>query len=334
MAGTGKAHLRDGDKVLNIEDLVVEFKVSRNKTVKAVSGISFDVLRGETLGIVGESGCGKSTTGRAIMQIPPPTSGSIVFEGNELTELSHTKVREARTQVQMIFQDPVSSLNPRRSVRDSVLEPLEIWSRGTKEERGKLVDEILESVGIDPDRAAESKPHQFSGGQCQRISVARALVLDPTLIICDEPVSALDVSVQAQVLNLLEDLKKKFGLTLVFIAHDLAVVKNISDRVAVMYLGKLCEIASSDDLYARPAHPYTNVLLDSIPEPDPEADHSVGKIIGEPPSPVAPPSGCRFHPRCAYASDICSQEEPQLRSMGDDHFVACHHPVETSVSVS
>jgi peptide/nickel transport system ATP-binding protein len=234
----------------------------------------------------------------------------------------------------MIFQDPVSSLNPRRSVRDSVLEPLEIWSRGTKVERGKLVDEILESVGIDPDRAAESKPHQFSGGQCQRISVARALVLDPTLIICDEPVSALDVSVQAQVLNLLEDLKKKFGLTLVFIAHDLAVVKNISDRVAVMYLGKLCEIASSDDLYARPAHPYTNVLLDSIPEPDPEADHSVGKIIGEPPSPVAPPSGCRFHPRCAYASDICSQEEPQLRSMGDDHFVACHHPVETSVSVS
>ena len=334
MAGTGKAHLRDGDKVLSIEDLVVEFKVSRNKTVKAVSGISFDVLRGETLGIVGESGCGKSTTGRAIMQIPPPTSGSIVFEGNELTELSHTKVREARTQVQMIFQDPVSSLNPRRSVRDSVLEPLEIWSRGTKEERGKLVDEILESVGIDPDRAAESKPHQFSGGQCQRISVARALVLDPTLIICDEPVSALDVSVQAQVLNLLEDLKKKFGLTLVFIAHDLAVVKNISDRVAVMYLGKLCEIASSDDLYARPAHPYTNVLLDSIPEPDPEADHSVGKIIGEPPSPVAPPSGCRFHPRCAYATDICSQEEPKLRSMGDDHFVACHHPVETSVSVS
>jgi peptide/nickel transport system ATP-binding protein len=334
MAGTGKAHLRDGDKVLSIEDLVVEFKVSRNKTVKAVSGISFDVLRGETLGIVGESGCGKSTTGRAIMQIPPPTSGSIVFEGNELTELSHTKVREARTQVQMIFQDPVSSLNPRRSVRDSVLEPLEIWSRGTKEERGKLVDEILESVGIDPDRAAESKPHQFSGGQCQRISVARALVLDPTLIICDEPVSALDVSVQAQVLNLLEDLKKKFGLTLVFIAHDLAVVKNISDRVAVMYLGKLCEIASSDDLYARPAHPYTNVLLDSIPEPDPEADHSVGKIIGEPPSPVAPPSGCRFHPRCAYASDICSHEEPQLKPMGDGHFVACHHPVETSVSVS
>ena len=334
MAGTGKAHLRDGDKVLSIEDLVVEFKVDRGNTVKAVSGISFDVLRGETLGIVGESGCGKSTTGRAIMQIPPPTSGSIVFEGAELTEMSSSAVREARTRVQMIFQDPVSSLNPRRSVRDSVLEPLEIWKRGTKEERNKLVDEILESVGIDPARATESKPHQFSGGQCQRISVARALVLDPTLIICDEPVSALDVSVQAQVLNLLEDLKEKFGLTLVFIAHDLAVVKNISDRVAVMYLGKLCEVASSDDLYARPAHPYTNVLLDSIPEADPEADHSVGKIVGEPPSPISPPSGCRFHPRCAYATDICTNEEPQLRSMGDDHFVACHHPVETPVEIS
>ncbi|MFT4865992.1 MAG: peptide/nickel transport system ATP-binding protein [Ilumatobacter sp.] len=334
MAGTGKAHLREGDKVLSVEDLIVEFNVGRGNTVKAVSGISFDVLRGETLGIVGESGCGKSTTGRAIMQIPPPTSGSIVFEGAELTEMSSSAVREARTRVQMIFQDPVSSLNPRRSVRDSVLEPLEIWKRGTKEERNKLVDEILESVGIDPARAAESKPHQFSGGQCQRISVARALVLDPTLIICDEPVSALDVSVQAQVLNLLEDLKEKFGLTLVFIAHDLAVVKNISDRVAVMYLGKLCEVASSDDLYARPSHPYTNVLLDSIPEADPEADHSVGKIVGEPPSPVSPPSGCRFHPRCAYATDICTNEEPQLRSMGDGHFVACHHPIETPVEIS
>ncbi len=333
MAGTGKAHLRDGDKVLSVEDLVVEFKVGHGTTVKAVSGISFDVLRGETLGIVGESGCGKSTTGRAIMQIPSPTSGSIVFEGQDLTGLSNNAVREARTRVQMIFQDPVSSLNPRRSVRDSVLEPLEIWKRGTKAEREKLVDDILESVGIDPARAAESRPHQFSGGQCQRISVARALVLDPTLIICDEPVSALDVSVQAQVLNLLEDLKAKFGLTLVFIAHDLAVVKNISDRVAVMYLGKLCEVASSDDLYARPAHPYTNVLLDSIPEPDPEADHSVGKIIGEPPSPVNPPAGCRFHPRCAYATEICSTEEPVLRSMGAGHFVACHHPVETPVAI-
>jgi peptide/nickel transport system ATP-binding protein len=333
MAGTGHAHLRDGDKVLSVEDLVVEFKVARGATVKAVSGISFDVLRGETLGIVGESGCGKSTTGRAIMQIPKPTSGTIVFEGTDLTALKPAELREARTRVQMIFQDPISSLNPRRAVRDSVREPLDIWGRGTAEERSKLVDEVLESVGIDPQRAAESRPHQFSGGQCQRISVARALVLDPTLIICDEPVSALDVSVQAQVLNLLEDLKIKYGLTLVFIAHDLAVVKNISDRVAVMYLGKLCEVASSDDLYARPAHPYTNVLLASIPEPDPEADHSSNKVIGEPPSPVNPPEGCRFHPRCPNADELCMVEEPQLRSMGGGHFVACHHPVEVAVTV-
>ena len=333
MAGTGQAHLREGDKVLSVENLVVEFKVGRHETVKAVSGISFDVLRGETLGIVGESGCGKSTTGRAIMQIDRPTSGAVVFEGDDLTELSGEALRRARTKVQMIFQDPISSLNPRRTVRNSVLEPLDIWKRGTKEERAALVDDLLESVGIDPERAAESKPHQFSGGQCQRISVARALVLDPTLIICDEPVSALDVSVQAQVLNLLEELKQRYGLTLVFIAHDLAVVKNISDRVAVMYLGKICEVAPSDDLYARPAHPYTNLLVDSIPVPDPDADHSISDSIGEPPSPVDPPSGCRFHPRCPNADQLCIDEEPQLRSIGDDHFVACHHPVETPVSI-
>jgi peptide/nickel transport system ATP-binding protein len=326
VAGTGHAHLRDGDNVLRVDDLVVEFRVDGG-FVKAVSGISFDVQRGETLGIVGESGCGKSTTGRAIMQLPKPTSGSIVFEGNELTSMPPNQVREARTKVQMIFQDPVSSLNPRRTVRDSVLEPLEIWKRGNKDDRGTLVDDILESVGIDPARAAESRPHQISGGQCQRISVARALVLDPTLIICDEPVSALDVSVQAQVLNLLEDLKEKYGLTLVFIAHDLAVVKNVSDRVAVMYLGKLCEVAPSEDLYARPLHPYTNVLIDSIPEPDPDADHSMAEIVGEPPSPINPPSGCRFHPRCPYATEQCAAEEPQMREMGDGHFVACHNPV-------
>ncbi|MGH9133124.1 MAG: oligopeptide/dipeptide ABC transporter ATP-binding protein, partial [Ilumatobacteraceae bacterium] len=206
--------------------------------------------------------------------------------------------------------------------------------RGTPTERSAMVDSVLEDVGIDPARAAESQPHQFSGGQCQRISIARSLVLDPTMIICDEPVSALDVSVQAQVLNLLEDLKARYGLTLIFIAHDLAVVKNVSDRVAVMYLGKLCEVAASDDLYARPAHPYTKILLDSIPVPDPEAEVTHADVVGEPPSPVLPPSGCRFHPRCPRADDRCTVEEPQLRDLGDAHFVACHHPYEVPVTLA
>lgn len=329
MAGTGKAHLRDDKNVLlRVEDLVVEFPIGRTGLkVNAVSGISFDVLKGETLGIVGESGCGKSTTGRAIMQLPSPTSGSITFDGTELTTLSGEAMREARTKIQMIFQDPISSLNPRRNVRDIVLEPLSIWKRGTTVEQLAAVDKILEHVGIDPQRAAESKPHQFSGGQCQRISIARSLVLNPQMIICDEPVSALDVSVQAQVVNLLEDLKKEFGLTLIFIAHDLAVVKNISDRIAVMYLGKICEVSSSDDLYRNPAHPYTDVLLSSIPVPDPTV--AVKKVVvdGEPPSPVSPPAGCRFNPRCPNASDRCRSEEPTLREIEPAHFVACHHPL-------
>jgi peptide/nickel transport system ATP-binding protein len=329
MAGTGKAHLRsDGDVLLRVEDLVVEFPVGRTGLkVNAVSGISLDVLRGETLGVVGESGCGKSTTGRAIMQLPRPTSGSVVFDGRQLTGMSGDDMREARTRMQMIFQDPISSLNPRRKVRDIVMEPLSIWKRGTTGEQRAKVDALLEEVGIDPTRAAESQPHQFSGGQCQRISIARSLVLDPTLIICDEPVSALDVSVQAQVLNLLEDLKARHGLTLIFIAHDLAVVKNISDRVAVMYLGKICEVARSDDLYRAPAHHYTHVLLNSIPVPDPGVAATKTAIEGEPPSPVLPPPGCRFHTRCPAATDICRHEEPQLRDVAVGHFVACHHPI-------
>jgi peptide/nickel transport system ATP-binding protein len=334
MAGTGNAHLRPGEALLRVEDLVVEFPLGRRATVSAVAGISFDVLAGETLGIVGESGCGKSTTGRAIMQITPPTSGSVVFEGTDLTTLPHAALREARTRIQMIFQDPISSLNPRRKVLDSVKDPLDIWQRGSEADRLRLVEDLLVHVGIDPERAAESRPHQFSGGQCQRISIARALVLDPSLIICDEPVSALDVSVQAQVLNLLEDLKAEYGLTLIFIAHDLAVVKNISDRVAVMYLGKLCEVAGSDDLYGRPAHPYTEVLLESIPVPDPEVAAMSTTIQGEPPSPVDPPSGCRFHPRCPHADEVCRTTEPTMAPIGDGHFVACHHPLVTPVAVS
>ncbi|HWL44620.1 MAG TPA: oligopeptide/dipeptide ABC transporter ATP-binding protein [Ilumatobacter sp.] len=344
MAGTGKAHLRDDadDIVLRVDDLVVEFPIGRRAgrrkvVVSAVAGISFDVRKGETLGIVGESGCGKSTTGRAVMQISRPTGGSVVFEGADLTALPAEVLREARTRIQMIFQDPISSLNPRRKVYDSVREPLDIWGRGTDAERATLVDEVLEHVGIDPERAAESRPHQFSGGQCQRISIARALVLDPSLIICDEPVSALDVSVQAQVINLLEDLKAQYGLTLIFIAHDLAVVKNISDRVAVMYLGKMCEVGSSEALYSEPAHPYTEVLLNSIPVPDPEHEAVAVDLDGELPSPVNPPAGCRFHTRCAYADEVCQTSEPVMRQVGDagrDHYVACHHPLVPAVAVA
>ena len=330
MAGTGKAHLRDADKaVLRIEDLVVEFPIARGKLkVHAVSGISLDILEGETLGLVGESGCGKSTTGRAIMQLPRPTSGSVVLEGQDLTKLPSDEVRAIRPKMQMIFQDPISSLNPRRKVVDIVAEPLLIWKKGTKEQIQARVREVLDTVGIDVDQAGTRRPHEFSGGQCQRICIARAVVMDPKVIICDEPVSALDVSVQAQILNLLEDMKHRYGLTLVFIAHDLAVVKNISDRVVVMYLGKICEVGPPDDIYAEPAHPYTKALIESIPEPDPNVRPEASKVLeGDLPSPIAPPSGCRFRTRCAYAQDRCAAEEPQLRKVREGHFVACHFPL-------
>jgi oligopeptide/dipeptide ABC transporter ATP-binding protein len=472
MAGTGTAHLRDpSETLLRAEDLVVEFPVGRTGLkVHAVSGISLDVKEGETLGLVGESGCGKSTTGRALMQFPSPTSGRVTFDGEDLTALSGEGLRGIRTQMQMIFQDPISSLNPRRKVGDIVAEPLAIWSQPARPERGLattvagwlsyvtavgfvlgcllygglgivlltgvwedeatfgpitlenaglglfiglvcaggafifkgvgdavlrrdsegrgqakvafvvlvvfclfawnvleatillpviavlllvvvagllhapggdldfpgigadgnlLVDEVLTSVGLDPAVARAKRPHEFSGGQCQRISIARALVLDPKLIICDEPVSALDVSVQAQILNLLEDMKARYGLTLVFIAHDLAVVKNVSDRVAVMYLGKLCEVAPPDLLYEQCAHPYTEALLMAIPVPDPEVrpEGVAEKLQGDLPSPVAPPSGCRFRTRCPKAQDRCAEEEPILREAGPGHYVACHFPL-------
>jgi peptide/nickel transport system ATP-binding protein len=340
MAGSGTAHLRPADEVLlRVENLVMEFPAKRGRIVHAVSGISFDIAKGETLGLVGESGCGKSTTGRAILQLPPPTSGSVVLNGQDLTALDEEKLRERRTDMQMIFQDPISSLNPRRIIGEVVAEPLGVWGPKNKDEQWKIVAQTLERVGIDPDIARYKRPHEFSGGQCQRISIARALVLDPDLIICDEPVSALDVSIQAQILNLLEDLKRYSQLTLVFIAHDLAVVKNISDRVAVMYLGKMCEISESDELYANPAHPYTSLLLGSVPEPDPTIDVSAIEVVeGELPSPLAPPSGCRFRTRCPRATDICTTDEPQMRPVGEDHFVACHHPLvepfEQPVTVS
>lgn len=330
MAGSGKAHLRpEGSALLRVEDLVVEFPVGKTGLkVNAVSGISLDVLEGETLGLVGESGCGKSTTGRALMQLPRPTSGSVVLEGRDLTQLGSEAVRALRPRMQMIFQDPKSSLNPRRKIVDIITEPLKIWNQGTKEAQVEKARKVLSDVGIDPDQLGTRRPHEFSGGQCQRICIARSLVLEPKVLICDEPVSALDVSVQAQVLNLLEDMKRAYGLTLIFIAHDLAVVKNISDRVCVMYLGKICEVGPPDELYANPAHPYTRALIDAIPEPDPlvPADRG-GSLEGDLPSPILPPSGCRFRTRCPKAQDRCAAEEPMLRRVDGDHFVACHFPL-------
>jgi peptide/nickel transport system ATP-binding protein len=329
MAGSGKAHLRPAGEVLvQVEDLVVEFPAAKNRTVKAVSGISLDVKAGETLGLVGESGCGKSTVARSLIQLPPPKSGSVVVNGVELTDLSEQELRPHRTQLQMIFQDPISSLNPRRRVADIIAEPLRVWGPHDENEQAEIVDRMLYAVGLDPEVARDKRPHQFSGGQCQRISIARSLVLGPKVLICDEPVSALDVSVQAQILNLLRDLKAEYGLTLVFIAHDLAVVKNVSDRVAVMYLGKLCEVAEPDKLFSNAAHPYTALLLESIPEPDPAVVIDVSlESTGEIPSSIDPPSGCRFRTRCPQASERCTNEEPQMREVSAGHYVACHHPL-------
>jgi oligopeptide/dipeptide ABC transporter ATP-binding protein len=448
MAGSGTAHLRDDqdDLVLQVEHLVVDFPAGRFGWVHAVSDVSFDLANGETLGIVGESGCGKSTTAKAIMRVPPPTSGRIQLDGVDLATLGAEQMRDVRSRLQMIFQDAISSLNPRRRIRDVVAEPLVIrwleshrrspvtrlWEQyvprmlrlwrhpfvrrvavpllvaffiglalwiaggaigteradGTRDggivqaagtvvmvasliglapiaalfvvtaavwlvltvllpfaslprtyriwrERKEFwkdaeikVRDVLEDVGIDADTAMDRRPHEFSGGQAQRISIARALILDPKVIICDEPVSALDVSVQAQVLNLLEELKEKYGLSLIFIAHDLAVVKNIADRVVVMYLGKVCEVGQPDELFARPRHPYTEILMSAIPVIDPAVDPRAARTIaGEPPSPIFPPSGCRFRTRCPHASERCAEEEPEVREISAGHFVACHHPV-------
>src|SRR3954463_9129579 len=338
MAGSGTAHLRSReDALLRVEDLVVKFPAGRHNFVHAVSGISLDLIEGETLGLVGESGCGKSTTGRAIMQLPRPTSGKVLFKGQDLTALSSENLRKVRPELQLIFQDPISSLNPRRRVGDIVREPLEIWGRGDSAAREAAVDEVLNAVGLEPSVTKDKRPHQFSGGQCQRICIARALVLDPKVIICDEPVSALDVSVQAQILNLLEDMKALYGLTLVFIAHDLAVVKNVSDRVVVMYLGKICEVGPPDELYKLPSHHYTAALLSAIPVPDPDFQRPVqGGVAGELPSPMAPPSGCRFRTRCPAAQERCAAEEPQMRAVlsNPEHFVACHFPLIEAAEVA
>ena len=333
MAGRGTVQLRGGkDVILRAENLVQEFPVGRNRVVHAVSDISFDLRKGETLGIVGESGCGKSTTARALVQLPPPTSGRVVLDpGSEneidLPALSCNDQRDVRPRRQMIFQDPISSLNPRRRVKDIVSEGLEIWSDGDIGTEGReRVAEVLHAVGIDPAAAASHRPHQFSGGQCQRISIARALTVNPEILICDEPVSALDVSVQAKILNLLEDMKARYDLSLVFISHDLSVVRNVSDRVVVMYLGKLCEVGDAARLYEAPAHPYTRALLASAPEPAQSVGGADAVLGDEIPSPTDPPSGCRFRTRCPAAFDRCAVEEPQMRQLGEDHFVACHLP--------
>jgi len=327
MAGSGTAHLRPGDALLRAEHLVIEFG-SGERRVRAVSDVSFDVVRGETLGLVGESGCGKSTTGRAVALVQKLNGGSVCLDDTDMAHVSARQLRKARTHVQMVFQDPISSLNPRRRVLESVMEPLAVWGIGTKSERKKRAIENLESVGIDADQTARRRPTELSGGQCQRVSIARALMLEPKLLICDEPVSALDVSVQAQILNLLHDLKRSRELTMLFIAHDLAVVKNVSDRVAVMYLGKLCEVAPPEVLYRQPAHPYTRALLAAIPEPDPDVPVGSVPLTGDLPSPTDPPSGCRFRTRCPRAADRCAAEEPQMREVAPGHFVACHYSLE------
>ncbi len=334
MAGSGTAHLRGrADVILRVQNLVMEFPTGRHQVVHAVSNLSFDIRRGETLGIVGESGCGKSTTARAVVQLPPPISGQVTLspeteDAVELTALEGERLRQVRPRIQMIFQDPISSLNPRRVVHDIVEEGLHIWpERLQGQDIQAKVDEVLESVGIDSVVATNRRPHEFSGGQCQRISIARAVVLEPEILICDEPVSALDVSIQAQILDLLQEMKDRYGLTLIFISHDLAVVRNVSDRVIVMYLGKVCEVGDADALYSAPAHPYTRVLLASAPEPAKNVSGIAAAIGDEIPSPLAPPSGCRFRTRCPRAEIRCAEEEPVISAIEDDHFVACHFPI-------
>jgi oligopeptide transport system ATP-binding protein len=318
-----------GDVILEVKDLVKHFPVTKGflfqravGAVRAVDGVSFTVREGETLGLVGESGCGKTTTGRLILRLMEPTSGEVIFQGHNVFRLNKEELRRLRRDMQIIFQDPYSSLNPRMTVGDIVGEPLEIHRLARGREKVRRVQELLEIVGLSPYHV-NRYPHEFSGGQRQRIGIARALAVNPKLVICDEPVSALDVSIQAQVINLLEELQREFKLTYIFIAHDLSVVKHISDRIAVMYLGKIVELAPSDELFENPQHPYTEALLSAVPIPDPEVKRERVILPGDVPSPVNPPSGCRFHTRCMYAVDSCRTQEPPFEEVAPGHWVAC-----------
>ena len=328
--------------LVEVRDLVKHFPIRQGVifqrqigAVKAVDGVSFDVLDGETLGIVGESGCGKSTTARLLVRLLDPTSGSIMIDGDDIATASGGALKELHRKVQIIFQDPYSSLNPRKTVGSIISDPYIIHGMYTGEgERKKQVQELMDRVGLNPEHY-NRYPHEFSGGQRQRIGVARALALHPKLIIADEPVSALDVSIQAQVINLLDDLQDELHLTYVFIAHDLGVVRHVSDRIAVMYLGKIVEVSPAEELYSRPVHPYTEALLSAVPIPDPELSARRERIVleGDVPSPITPPSGCRFHPRCRYATEICAREEPPLVAHGTGgHIAACHHPLDVAAA--
>ncbi|GFH81470.1 MULTISPECIES: oligopeptide/dipeptide ABC transporter ATP-binding protein [Streptomyces diastaticus group] len=312
---------------LTATDLVVEFPAGRGQKVHAVSGVCLEVAAGETLGILGESGCGKSTVGRSLIQLPPPDAGTVRLGDLTLTGLAPRALRRARARMQIIMQDPVSALNPRRRVKDLVWEGRSIWGAGDDlRDQEARVDTALRDVGLDPATVRDRRPHELSGGQCQRVCVARALMLDPEVLICDEPVSSLDVSVQAQILNLLQETTRRRSLSMVFIAHDVSVVKNISDRVMVMYLGKVCEVLPSDDMQHEAAHPYTRLLLASLPQSqlDPAAPAAVAPAA-ELPSPLNPPSGCRFRTRCPLATDLCAAEEPAPREIRPGHRIACHH---------
>ena len=328
-----EATLSSEETLIEVQDLKVHFPVrggllgQTQAYVKAVDGVDMVVKRGETLGLVGESGCGKSTTGRAILQLIKPTSGSVRFKGQELTRLNDSQIRQARANMQMIFQDPFGSLDPRFTVGQIVAEPLQNFQRGSKGEIKSQVEELLEVVGLNP-RYINRYPHEFSGGQRQRIGIARALALNPAFVVCDEPVSSLDVSIQAQVLNLLADLQERFGLTYLFIAHNLSVVEYICNRVAVMYLGHVVEIAERNALYERPLHPYTQALFSAIPVPSPEIEEQRQRIIleGDVPSPVNPPRGCPFHPRCWKAQQICRESTPALEQKESNHMAACFFP--------